>query len=274
MSVVALAPRIDPPLERLGLYRMGMPHLSPGGLSEQWLLRECGDRHWALIADGMRCDDALFTDAEGRPLYAAFCSSSLRLHTPGEPLLGLELAIHSTVWRVGGSRIASVHDFRIHGTELGRLLLISTFVAHGRPDNNRSILRRQPAQVPDLPEPPNHVAEFAAAARMAVRALPSKAPGGEPVFAFRPCPALDFNAVGLLYFPSFSAIADRARWHVAAPSSSAARWARARDVHYLGNIDPGETVAVYARDSSSSAVLELWAENRQRIAIVSDLSID
>ncbi|MEM1360359.1 MAG: hypothetical protein AAGF94_01415 [Pseudomonadota bacterium] len=40
-----------------------MTQLSPFRLSEQWLSRNCGDRHWALISDALGQQRARFHDA-------------------------------------------------------------------------------------------------------------------------------------------------------------------------------------------------------------------
>ena len=55
-----------------------------------------------------------------------------------------------------------------------------------------------------------------------------------------PCPSIDFNAAGLLYFPSFSALCDRAMFEAGTP----ARMIGSRHVVYLGNVEPGEPVQV------------------------------
>ena len=62
--------------------RLGMMHLSPNGLSEQWLLRHLGDRHWDLIAAAVGQEGIAFRDADGAQVYAAFCATSLDL--PGQ----------------------------------------------------------------------------------------------------------------------------------------------------------------------------------------------
>ena len=50
----------------------GMPQLSYGGLSENWLLKECGDRHWWNLAGQLGFANPNFHDALGNRLYAAF----------------------------------------------------------------------------------------------------------------------------------------------------------------------------------------------------------
>ncbi len=56
-----------------------------------------------------------------------------------------------------------------------------------------------------------------------------------------PCPTLDFTAAGLPYFPSYAAPAERADFALGALPG---RWIVARDVVYLGNVEPGEAIDV------------------------------
>lgn len=72
---------------------VGMRMLSPSGLSEQWLLRTCGDIHWEMIAQALGQQDTVFHDAEGRAVYAAFCATDLQLERPRKMLLGTSLDI-------------------------------------------------------------------------------------------------------------------------------------------------------------------------------------
>jgi probable biosynthetic protein (TIGR04098 family) len=63
-----------------------------------------------------------------------------------------------------------------------------------------------------------------------------------------PCPSLDFNAVGLLYFPSFSALAERAEWI----ATGEAKPLLQRDMFYFGNLEAGESVDLYRRGENTS----------------------
>lgn len=47
-------------------YRIGMPQLALNGLSERWLLAECGDRHWQLIEQAAGVPIAQLRDARRR----------------------------------------------------------------------------------------------------------------------------------------------------------------------------------------------------------------
>jgi len=56
---------------------LGMPHLNPFGLSETWLMKELGHRHWLMLAQQMDMEDADFRTSDGREAYAAICATSL-----------------------------------------------------------------------------------------------------------------------------------------------------------------------------------------------------
>ncbi|PZQ47356.1 MAG: hypothetical protein DI556_17870 [Rhodovulum sulfidophilum] len=207
------------------------------GLSEQWALKRAGDLHWRLIARAMGQAEAVFTCAEGRPLYAAFCASRLTLGDPAAPRLGGGLELRARLYRVGRSRLGSLTELRVEGRVVGEIALVSVFVGRS---GEGAMVRRAP-RVLAMPAAVSPALEALAgtAARAAGRARrwPATAPG----WGFTPTPAVDFNAAGLLYFPGFSALSDRA---VAAAGLARAEPLRARTVAYLGNVAPGEPVTV------------------------------
>ncbi|MBE3640192.1 Pnap_2097 family protein, partial [Mangrovicoccus algicola] len=121
--------------------RLGMAQLSPFGLSEQWLLRACGDRHWGLIAEGAGQTGTAFRDAQGHPVYAAFCATALRLSPPAGPLLGADLRISSVLGEVAPGRTGSLHLLEGPGGPLGRLAMISCFLRHDAGGSNRQLVK-------------------------------------------------------------------------------------------------------------------------------------
>ncbi|MTH78484.1 hypothetical protein GL286_12160 [Paracoccus aestuariivivens] len=207
------------------------------GLSEPWLMRRAGDLHWRLIARAMGQREAVFHCAQGQPLYAAFCATSLRISAPEIPDLGRELTLEAHLGRLGHGRLASVQRIMIEGQAAGRIVLVSAFVGRGDPASNRSIVRRAPRALALPPEAPKLARRIAdRAALVARRDLTGAAGRHIPVL---PCPYADFNAAGLLYFPSFATLSERADFALGA---SARRRITARDVVYLGNVEPGETI--------------------------------
>lgn len=226
-------------VERVAL---NMAQLSPFGISEQWLLRHCGDRHWALIASALGQERALFRDPMGRSIYAAFCATSLELTPPGTALLGERAEIRSSLFQISPSRIGSSHLIAGPDGRLARLRMISCFVTHDGDGSNRHLLRSAPAGLADLLPAPEPLIALDQQARRQVREFRSLRPQFPPCLTCTPSLALDFNAVGLLYFPVFSQIAERAQGRDTALLR--------RDLVYLGNIDPGDQIESFAQGST------------------------
>ncbi|WP_116134714.1 Pnap_2097 family protein [Tropicimonas sp. IMCC34043] len=258
--MLALRPHPCPVPERREALRLGMMQLSPFGLSEPWLLRHLGDRHWELIAEASGLSGTAFRDDTGRPVYAAFCATSLHLERHRDARLGASLEIVSTLHQVAPHRIGSVHH--LFGPEgcLGRLSMISCFLSHDESGSNRRLLRNRLPGLRALPPAPAGLAGFHESARVCARRM-RPAPATAPELArYTPVPAHDFNAAGLLYFPTFSRAAEMAQ-PAQAPLLS-------REVVYLGNLDTGETIS--ARAASDCVLLvageHLLGSVRTRVA--------
>ena len=57
---------------------LGMPQLCLGGLSETWLLKDIGHRHWTLLGYALGQSLPEFEDASGAAVHAAFSAVALR----------------------------------------------------------------------------------------------------------------------------------------------------------------------------------------------------
>lgn len=254
LFVAASSPRI----ERRESFRLGMQHLSPLGLSEPWWLRDCGDRHWALIAEALGQQGTAFQDPEGHAVYAAFCATDLRLAPAARSLLGASVEVCSTLHALGANGIGSEHRFLGKDGPLGSLRMISCFLRHDGSGSNRRLLRGALAGMAPLPPATEGLARLHAGAREAARAARLARRSGPEILGYTPLGMLDFNAAGLLYFPTFSKIAEMARPCVAP--------LRRRQVVYLGNLDPGEAVSVECH----AAQLRLWSGDRILAQVTTD----
>lgn len=258
MTALDVAPEaLGRSVMRVERQTLGMAELGLRGLSEHWLLRRLGDLHWRLIAEALGEADAVFATPDGRPVYAAFCAISL--HAPGMalPRAGDALRIAAQLFMVSRSRQASVHRLELANRAVGVVTMMSTFVAHGRAGDNQSIARVALRDLGDLPQLPAihplpRVAADLASGRarehLGLAALPTDR--ARLIDRARPCPATDFNAAGLLYFPNYVALADRAEW-AAFPRIAANPVTLRRDVIYSGNIDRGEVVEAHLLDSAA-----------------------
>jgi probable biosynthetic protein (TIGR04099 family) len=230
---------------------LGMPHLSLGGLSETWLLKECGHRHWFMLAEvaGRAVPD--FRDAAGDPVYAAFVAVSVRDARFDAAREHDELGFDSRLARTSHTQFMSRHRLAVRGCEIGEVVMTSVFVKRTQAGLNRSIAR---VDVPGLP-PVERAGDFAADAttvaalrREAWKEHLGFARADAPAldrFVIDPCPSQDFNGADFLYFASFQAFVDRAEWAFFRPDPRTTT--RRRDVVFHGNIDPGDRVAVVPR---------------------------
>ncbi len=233
---------------------LGMPQLCLAGLSEVWLLKELGHRHWMGLAQlaGRSVPDFRATD--GAPVYAAF--RALSVEQADFAVLGENdrLTIRTTLCRLTHTQCASRHELTCRGRPVGTVNLVSTFVRRAPRGGNHTVARVALEAFPKLMPP--LMALGRAGESLAARAATFRSTGAapEPRFAaaglvedgcvtFDPCPAQDFNGAGFLYFSSFIALIDRAEWHFDGRSAPQAT-TRRREVYFHGNIDPGERVVV------------------------------
>lgn len=245
--------------------RLAMAELSPNGLSEQWFLRYGGDAHWQLIAKACGQDKAMFKDMYGRNVYAAFCATNIEFE-PVENLLAEDASITSDIYQVGSCQIGSIHHILLEGKCIARLYMISSFVSHQDGGSNQKIVRNKHMPNLDLENAPENLVQIADYARMVARKIaqyPSKSSElGEFIGEAKPCPSLDFNAVGLLYFPTFSKLTETAHWQWAA---SRGQWAaskkecetalaplKSRIIVYLGNMDIGQSLLFFKSGHQTS----------------------
>lgn len=238
-------------------YVAGMPNLCYNGLSENWLLKECGHRHWLAIAQAQGSQQPEFRDAQGRKVYAAFTLvrlSDARLEQIGEHDA---FSITSQCLPVGRAQHYSRHDLRVHGQRGARVEMLSAFVRREKPGNNRSVVRAAMTE-----SKVNHDAmdqELATAADAFVRhgrerraGAWSEPPGmhsgeggaGMHESVFMPCPNNDFNGADLLYFASFQAVVDRAEWSWMVNAQPPGRPAAIieREMVFYGNMNLGDSV--------------------------------
>lgn len=253
-------------------YIAGMPQLAYTGLSENWLLKECGDLHWrglAALAGQARPE---FRDAEGNKAYAAFIA--VRVRDAALEVLGENDAysIGTQVMRVGGARHFSTHELRADGDGLhGRraeISMLSTFIRRKRERDNKSVVRASIA-LPDDGPPPAAATEMGALAKRfrtgdwdSHLGLEKNCHESRYTCQFLPCPYTDFNGANLLYFANFQAMVDRAEW----------QWQRfdelpviaERDMFFHGNVNLGEALELsFSAVSTQRDGLSHWCEIRR-----------
>jgi probable biosynthetic protein (TIGR04099 family) len=236
---------------------IGMPHLTPSGLSENWLLKELGHRHWLMLARSAGMENADFRDREGREVYAAISALSMRGMKLPQIRANDVLSISSAVNRLSRTQIWSRHELTIQKRSVGSVELISTFVGRMREDDNHSIARVIIDGLPNIdPGATNCLQSLAAVMRnKTVTDHFSFSTERGSCFArstLQPDENRDFNGAGLLYFSSFPLIADsviRNEFGLHPMRLDCLD----RDVFYSSNLNVGETVDVELVNASLTA---------------------
>jgi probable biosynthetic protein (TIGR04098 family) len=88
---------------------VGMPQLGRGGLSENWLLKECGHCHWMLLARRMGLAVPDFRDAGSDRLHAAFTAVRVEGAGLGAVREHDTIRIRSSLARISRTQFMSRH---------------------------------------------------------------------------------------------------------------------------------------------------------------------
>lgn len=218
-------------------YRLNMPQMALGGLSESWLFKELGDLHWSMITSGLGVSSSALCDGNGSRLYATF--TRLRIEATC-PLLAFveneDVSLHGAIERFGAGMFFSTISLQGPAKAI-RASAMSSFTKRGASNGNTSLLKGQ-AVIP----PGCRIREL--------QAMPEIGDGYRLRRKSTPAPALfeteyefipyhDINGVGLLYFAAYPTISDICelrymglgnQWALTASSVS-------RDIFYFANSD-------------------------------------
>lgn len=230
-------------------YLASMPNLAYTGLSENWLLKECGHQHWLALAQLHDRSLPDFVDEQGRIAYAAFTGVKLWNLKLEAIVENRPFQIHTRIGRGGQARHYSEHDVRLGERIVGQLALLSTFVSRHVPGDNRSVSKAclRDTQAP-VTQPPQVLQQLHADNR--------RIRGGDwhshygidrqsteaHVLDFTPCPDIDFNGADLLYFANFQAMVERAEWALLGLRHPGL--IRQRELHFYGNLNINDNLQI------------------------------
>ncbi len=235
-------------------YKLNMPQLLWGGLSENWLLKELGDVHWQQITNALNTSSDQLTDSRGERLYASF----VRLYWSGANIShfsendGLELK--SELSRYGSKMFFSETEGMGDSGKF-KANLMSVFSTREASDNTKLKKGALKAEIDS-----DTVKLHAKLPAVAKEYLENKGeifdennqirPEGISPFIYQQEYVIDayddINGVGLLYFASYPKINDKCeRNYVRSQYDLKGDWLEvagviSRDIHYYGNANSGE----------------------------------
>ncbi|MGF1510396.1 MAG: Pnap_2097 family protein [Myxococcota bacterium] len=238
---------ITRPLETSVL--VGMPQLGLNGLSENWMLKEVGHRHWAAICAEAGIQSHQITDSKGQRLYAAFVG----IDWSGDPLSGIGendvLHFRTEITRFSSKRFYSRNELRsTSGTQLV-VKMVSIFVRKPVFDDNRSLSGGHPDPLRRIEQrsTPLDATRIQEAWKTTKETHPAPATDGL-VHQQNICPTTDFNGARLLYFANFQHILDQAEWAVLPKLDMQFASSEGRRLYFYGNVNFEDVLEVRFQD--------------------------
>jgi probable biosynthetic protein (TIGR04098 family) len=223
-------------------YKIGMPQMAVGGLSENWLFKEVGDFHWSLISAGLGVDSSLMIDGKGNRLYATFTRFRIETSAPlSEFEENGELKISGSLARYGSGQFLG-HFEGTSGKKRLSATVLSSFSARSSEASNSDLRKGQPqipdnCPIPNLPEKPSFIKEYQ-------KQRADRLEKQDILFSrdYEINPYTDINGVGLLYFAAYPTISDMCEL-----SHFGREWATEastmlREISYFANSDLNETL--------------------------------
>ena len=227
--------------------KIGMPQMAARGLSENWLFKFCGDAHWNAITDLYGVESNELVTEQGERIYASFVAIRSRYTIPlGNVRENDVIEFSLTLDQFGSGIMRSRQEGVIDGRSTISTEMISKFVMRAREGQNellRASVRPRPGSTsaPEMSEPPALMRNWQDVRERKFHFDPNKRS-----IRYVPNPYVDYNGAGLLYFASYSAIADHCErlfvkelvkgdWALTASTIE-------RDVFYFGNLDLGREI--------------------------------
>lgn len=222
-------------------YLLSMPQLSLIGLSEHWLLKQCGHHHWMALAEAMGLSFPEFKDESGAKIYPAFLCVSCGSLALNELKENDVITLETELFVISKTRTHSRTRILMAGSIMGEVSLLSSFVCRQEEGNNQSVARANLAK--DLRISVTNESDHILSAFHMARSY-SHDSSASVVYEYTPCAYSDFNGADFLYFATFQTIADRSEMNVLKQRL----WSTVnRTISYFGNVNLGDRILVSAQ---------------------------
>ena len=227
-----------------------MPQMSNNALSENWLLRYLGDKHWSLLSDGFNKKSSEFQDENGNRLYATFVrinysTSALKNFKENEKII-----FDSKIEGYGGSTFISFINGKSYKNIINATLL-TTFSSKENENINELIkikIDKIPNKISQLSKTPIQLNEYRLLRKNLLDEIPSNFgdfPNTDNILftcEYEINIYYDINGVGLLYFAAYPIISDICCLKYFNDSKSFSFQTVYRDIFYFANCNPTDKV--------------------------------
>jgi len=215
------------------------------GLSENWLIKECGDRHWKAVCVELKISSEKIVDSKNSRLYASF----LVVNISGSPLSHFGES-DRLQFKLGLQRLSKYRFFSEQsittGTAKTQVQMVTIFIKKPVFDNNQLLEKGHPVKVLKYT---NQIDEDSYGYELVRKWKKTR----EVVdhldindgYKYEICPLTDFNGARLLYFANYQAIMDRAEWKLGNQEEIKFSSTTKRSMYYFGNTNLSSSLDIF-----------------------------
>lgn len=227
-----------------------MPQMANSALSESWLLKYLGDKHWFLLSEGFNKKSSEFIDDNGNRLYSTFVR--INYSTPALNIFkeNETIKFNSKIEGFGSNTFISSINGKSSNNQINATLL-TTFSIRVN-DNNNEINKGNvdliPNSIGQLTKTPIHLNDY----RLLRKGLLDEIPSSFGVFPntdnvvftceYDVNPYYDINGVGLLYFAAYPIVSDSCCLKYFNDQKSYSSQTVYRDIFYFANCNPTDKI--------------------------------
>ena len=227
-----------------------MPQMANSALSESWLLKYLGDKHWFLLSEGFNKKSSEFKDENGNRMYATF----VRISFSTSPLISYKeneiINFNSKIEGFGNHTFISSIKGKSSACEIYATLL-TTFSTRANDNNNeisKSNLDLITTRISQLSKTPIHLNDYRLLRKGLLEEISSSF-GNFPITdniifscEYEVNPYYDINGVGLLYFAAYPIISDSCSLKYFNDTKSISSQTVYRDIFYFANCNPMDKI--------------------------------
>lgn len=226
-----------------------MPQMANCALSESWLLRFLGDKHWYLLSKGFDKKSSEFKDANDNKLYATFVRINYSTSSLGSFQENEIVEFTSKIEGFGTNTFISSTTGKSSVNNVSATLMTTFSIRTNENNNeiNKITYDIMPSTIPQLSKTPTYLNDY----RLLRKGLLDEIPSlygtfpitEEIIFScdYDINPYYDINGVGLLYFAAYPIISDIC-YSKYINESKQSQHTIYRDIFYFANSDPKDKI--------------------------------
>lgn len=229
---------------------IGMPQMANSALSESWLLKYIGNKHWFLLSEGFNKKSSEFKDEYGNRIYATFVRINYSTTALNEFQENEIINFNSIIEGFGSNTFISNIVGNGSNKEI-KATLLTTFSTRANKNNNeisKSNLDLFPNTIGQLSKTPILLNDY----RLLRKGLIDEIPSNFGVFPntdnviftceYDVNPYYDINGVGLLYYAAYPIVSDSCCLKYFKDYKSHSYQTIYRDIFYFANCNPTDNI--------------------------------